>query len=933
MTGGSAAAWLARLIAILFCAAAIDATVATVHGSLSALVAAAAGAFLAVAALAVFWERPWVAAALSLLGVAGGFAASAILLGSAEIPGAITFTGLTPGDAVAAAVAAAIAAAAIAGIVAFRPPVARALIALAALYALVPLVASIGRGGVHGALTAAPFALLRGAYFGIEILLPLAAIVALVVVVASLVRRGGTRAATALVLIIALLAANQAGSYSIADAGLPTFLAFHRPDALAAASAVTAEVSPQATADGLTAVAKTIPPEQADLSSRAKSLTTPDAAFAYVRDNVGFESYSGILRGAETTFNTRAGNAIDRAMLLAYLLDAQQVPVRFVTGHLAAPQAEQLFARIFEPRPSPAPQTASPRLSSATSLRERVLSRANHDEKLISSALGSTLPPVSVTSHDDAIKEITQHAWLQARVNAQWVDLDPSFPDAAIGHAYASVEHTSDNQPPELMQQVTMRVTTETLKDGALSKAVALEATVPAYKLNDRQIYLLHGPFEGFDKMFRARSVLRPMLIVDGVSYSGKGITFPGAAGADPAQSGSVVDSVTSALDSGTHRASASGPVFVAESLEIEVAFPDGRKDVSKRYLIDRGGTAWRRGATLDPAKLKELPRNKDGLLATQMVYNLWFSSGKHNVAAYSQAVLALLAGGPPRPADAEPNAQPTFFENAWPLAMRNLAYFMVSDHAIVPSLNDVPGLRLYADSPRIFVFGVGPEPSGRAGSVYVESDFRRDVLRTIARDSSVQAAAVQHKIRFGALEGALEDQMGALPHSSADGNDVDTSSLAQSGGITVLRPGAHPSARDPETAARIQTALAAGNTLVVPDRVLAGGVSGWWEIAHDTGDVRTVLDDDLGGSAKYMPEYRSGPRGGGGYSPGGKTYDLSRYRAAQPPKKGPGGELGEYSFLASLATFMSSSFFILFAGTAVIAGLGAAAAWAMDNP
>jgi hypothetical protein len=483
------------------------------------------------------------------------------------------------------------------------------------------------------------------------------------------------------------------------------------------------------------------------------------------------------------------------------------------------------------------------------------------------------------------------------------------------------------------MQQVTMRVMTETLKDGALSKAVVLEATVPAYKLNDRQIYLLHEPFEGFDKMFRARSVLRPMLVVDGVNYAGKGVTFPGAAGADPAQSGSVVDSATSVLDSGTHPASASGPVFVAESLEIEIAFPDGRKDVSKRYLVDRGGTAWRHGGTLDPAKLKELPRNKDGLLATQTVYNLCFSSGKHNVAAYSRAVLALLAGGPPRPADAEPSEKPTFFENAWPLAMRNLAYFMVSDHAIVPSLNDVPGLRLYADSPCIFVFGVGPEPSGRVDSVYVESDFRRDVLRTIARDSSAQAAAAQHKIRFGALEGALEDQMGALPHSSADGNDVATSSLAQGGGVTVLRPGAHPSARDPETAARIQTALASGDTLVVPDRVLAGGVSGWWEIAHDTGDVRAVLDDDLGGSARYSPTYRSGPRGGGGYSPGGKTYDLGRYRAAQPPKKGPGGELGEYSFLASLATFMSSSFFILFGGTAVIAGLGAAAAWAMDNP
>ncbi len=286
----------------------------------------------------------------------------------------------------------------------------------------------------------------------------------------------------------------------------------------------------------------------------------------------------------------------------------------------------------------------------------------------------------------------------------------------------------------------------------------------------------------------------------------------------------------------------------------------------------------------------------------------MWFSAGKHNLLGFTNSEQALLNGTIPT---VDAAAAPTFAEQVWPLAMRDLSYFIESDHVIVPSINDTAGLRFYADSPRIFVWSVSPDPSGKSGTVYMESDLRRDSLRGIAKDPSSAAAAVaQHKLWFGALEGAMEHELGAPPGFDPNSHFESTSSLADSGSVVVLGPGNAPAnASDPETQARLQNALANGDTLVVPKGVLAGGDSGWWQISHGTGDMRAVLNEDLDGAGGFTPGgYGRGPirvtlPGGGG---GPKSYWLPEpedYPWEKPPSKGAGGgEIGEYATLTQIA-------------------------------
>ncbi|MGC3957033.1 MAG: hypothetical protein QM813_03425 [Verrucomicrobiota bacterium] len=57
-----------------------------------------------------------------------------------------------------------------------------------------------------------------------------------------------------------------------------------------------------------------------------------------------YEPYVGILRGAEGTLRSRAGNSVDKALLLGALLDASLIPHRFASGPLDATTAAAVMA-------------------------------------------------------------------------------------------------------------------------------------------------------------------------------------------------------------------------------------------------------------------------------------------------------------------------------------------------------------------------------------------------------------------------------------------------------------------------------------------------------------------------------------------------------------------------------------------------------------
>ena len=59
-----------------------------------------------------------------------------------------------------------------------------------------------------------------------------------------------------------------------------------------------------------------------------------DRMFRYVADDIRYEPYPGILRGAAGTLAAGAGNSVDKSLLLAALLDMSQRNYRFARGPL-----------------------------------------------------------------------------------------------------------------------------------------------------------------------------------------------------------------------------------------------------------------------------------------------------------------------------------------------------------------------------------------------------------------------------------------------------------------------------------------------------------------------------------------------------------------------------------------------------------------------
>jgi len=597
-----------------------------------------------------------------------------------------------------------------------------------------------------------------------------------------------------------------------------------------------------------------------------------EPAFNYVRDQIAFEAYPGVFRGATGAYASRAANAADRSLLLAELLKAKGIATRFALGRLSDENANILFKRIFEARPPAASQAAA--TPQGAQFLQQLRARADRDYGAILAALGGKIPAGAGSGRDALLKEISSHVWLQAHLGDQWVDLDSAFADATVGRRYGQSPQTVESLPDDAYQRVTIRVVAETLEGAALKREIVLELTRPVVSLVDRQVFLIHSPESALQGLSHAvgsggKNAYLPALWVDGEVFGGKAIAFNDAASLGGG--GGKIDSVLDAL--GGAQPPTTAPRFVSESLEFELVVPGRPPEVTRRILCDLGGAAWRLNAPLDVRQLRDLPRNENGPIAVQTIHNVWFSAGSHDMASYAQC-LGLLAQSL-RSTAAAPTASDhprDFGEQVWPLAIKNLSWVLWGEHQFLPALNDTPAARFYLDSPRIvlFSFSAAIEKGTKDRfSMNTQVDLRRDRIRGVWQPPADGSAAVaRRKIWFAVLEGALEHEL-TTQEAAAFNGDVRVEStsglLDDRGAVALTGPapatGWEALATDRETAARLHDALGPGKVLVVPRKVLEGGESGWWGVDLETGDTQPVLGYGTNGS---------GLSSNGGYARGG---------------------------------------------------------------
>ena len=178
----------------------------------------------------------------------------------------------------------------------------------------------------------------------------------------------------------------------------------------------------------------------------------PDAIGDFVAREIRFQQYSGLLRAAEGTLVSRAGNALDQSVLLARLLKDAGYEARINRGRLAREDASRLLSGMFGEMDWPEPfgernRTLAERISGPfligprdEAVRELSAQIAAENEQIAGriERVGDRLQRQTaellerVPSTEALVDEALDYFWVDYRLGPgdPWASLHPAFGDA-----------------------------------------------------------------------------------------------------------------------------------------------------------------------------------------------------------------------------------------------------------------------------------------------------------------------------------------------------------------------------------------------------------------------------------------------------------------------------------------------------------------------
>jgi hypothetical protein len=262
----------------------------------------------------------------------------------------------------------------------------------------------------------------------------------------------------------------------------------------------------------------------------AKLGSDPAVLFHFVRDTIRYEPYVGVLRGALGTLICRAGNSLDRSLLLAMLLQNAGVAVQIANGKLSDQDARTLVQRVFEPStptPSAIPASAdlTPDLAQALGVdqqklrqaaaqdsaraaveRGRLLTYTDSQSQFVGNLLSRAGIEADVlTSPGRLISEASDHYWIRYQDGSgKWIDLDPAFASAEPGQAWTTPAETfaPDAIREELYHhlRITLSIRATTGSDSALDQPL-IDQDVRIADLQGKAVTVMTQPVPRVDPL------------------------------------------------------------------------------------------------------------------------------------------------------------------------------------------------------------------------------------------------------------------------------------------------------------------------------------------------------------------------------------------------------------------------------------------------
>ncbi|MDP6546969.1 MAG: transglutaminase domain-containing protein [Phycisphaerae bacterium] len=604
----------------------------------------------------------------------------------------------------------------------------------------------------------------------------------------------------------------------------------------------------------------TVAKKQAELGTGVEDL------FSYVRDQIRYDSYPGVLRGARGALLSQAANSLDQAILLHEFLKKSGHKSRFAHGTLDEAHAKALLRSMLDIETPPAKPKAKvdPKIKA---MLDSLLADAKSQYQLIIKALtdgGFEIPKGPIFSNKNILDEIKDHYWVQYRNGNRWVDLDPSVPGAKIGQVFAKARETSDVLPKALDHRVVIRVVLEEEKPAGPRKRTLLTYEARARDMSGESLILSHrpgswerpSPFGGVGNFFGAllkrksySDDARPVLVMTSGYEVGKkfAVLHPHNETGRKSSPGKGLFGGRDPFSPAPKKNKPVRQTALAEWIEFEFHSPDGKVEKAQRMIFDRVGFAARQKGGGKPAKT--VLGNKHPLRA---LFCLSFYTGP-----LMNEAMFLKNKAPKTTKTVKSKAKLSATELGGMLKATNNGMCALSDALVFPSRSD-GGLAVYSTtSPRLIISSIRPSTK----SLVLSIDLRRVHYRPVTMSASLSKKAFRLQVLRGVVDGAVEALVVGPPPATATGKDrspapystvsvlrestrkgIDTLLLKEKGGEKKLTA-------SPEATSRISADIAKGYLLVLPKKpVSLAGTDriAWWRIDRKTGQTVGVTDSGL---------------------------------------------------------------------------------------
>jgi hypothetical protein len=692
-----------------------------------------------------------------------------------------------------------------------------------------------------------------------------------------------------------------AGGLAPAEAALQRLSA--AGDAVGAASAATpaAEQDKRASegyaglAAALRRYAATLPQDPSDpLTVLAAIGSDPETIFRWVSENTRLVAYPGSLRGARGVLLDRAGNSLDRALLLAALLRGAGQEVRLAHATLDDDQARALLPATERTVPVPAlPQPSreelvamfagDPRLDRALVERaaDDLIAERRRIETLVEERLGRILPVIrdavagGVGQADAAamsatLSALADHFWIELRTSTGWRPLDPD--GGAVGNLQPTEILDPARLPDALRQAVSLRLILELQDDEGRHEEKLLDWSGYPADLIDRPIVLQHiprmlstvdqvaGTSDAARRMIEAldaESAWMPVLQVgdtmvadkqftrDGVigpadldAFAATGRTLAGGAGA-----------AAGALDSAQPATAVKPAIPTAEWLETEIRVPGAEPVVQRRTIFDLVGPAARDSGEKPQIGAPQLRERALRLLGSTEILITGATPSSIQLARVAARDLAIIAdnarGVMAMAAEGRLDLDSVSAAPERPLALYTFASERLSpgeaDGRAITSPNIVLLHQRFslgdADSvTEAFELDIVSNEVGATRQPYL-TRLAQGVADTV-REATVLAPAAVERNAAALLD---EDLAAGRRWSRLEAADL---SRLEAAGVP------------PDYRARVAADLKSGFLVVAPDDIAAAAAAGrlaWWRIDPRTGTTLGMLPD--GGGADLAEE------------------------------------------------------------------------------